>query len=117
MPGIDLGWDYNPGKTWIGAEKSTGQMIASIEQDFREQIIPQFNAAIYKAESIFSSHVSKVAARQALNKKLDDGSVIILGNMHSSTVLKVESKSALGSTLDVIDETLLAKAISILGYE
>lgn len=117
LPGIDLGWNYNPGKAWIGADKSTGQMIASLEQEIREQIIPQFNAAIYKAEPIFRSHVSKVAAKQALNKKLDDGSVIILGHMHSNTVLKVASKSALGSTLVVIDETVLAQAISILGYE
>lgn len=117
LPGIDLGWDYNPGKAWIGADKSTGQMIASLEQEIREQIIPQFNAAIYKAEPIFRSHVSKVAAKQALNKKLDDGSVIILGHMHSNTVLKVASKSTLGSTLVVIDETVLAQAISILGYE
>lgn len=117
LPGIDLGWDYNPGKAWIGADKSTGHMIASLEQDIREQIIPQFNAAIYKAEPIFRSHVAKVAAKQALNKKLDDGSVIILGHMHSNTVLKVASKSALGSTLITIDETVLAQAISILGYE
>ena len=73
-------------------------MIATLEQDVREQIIPKFNAAIYKAEPIFRSHISKVAAKQALNKKLDDDSIIILGHMHSNTVLVI------------IDETVLAKA-------
>ena len=92
-------------------------MIATLEQDVREQIIPKLNAAIYKAEPIFRSHISKVAAKQALNKKLDDDSIIILGHMHSNTVVKVASKSVVGSTSVIIDETVLAKAISILGFE
>ncbi|MBQ4840147.1 phage head morphogenesis protein [Pseudoalteromonas luteoviolacea] len=62
LPGIDLGWDYNPGLAWLGADKATGQMLAKLDHQIREVATPIFNAAINEGKDYFKSQVSTAAA-------------------------------------------------------
>ncbi|WP_052262289.1 phage minor head protein [Pseudoalteromonas luteoviolacea] len=117
LPGIDLGWDYNPGLAWLGADKSTGQMLAKLDHQIREVATPIFNAAINEGQNHFKSQVAKVAAKQALGKP-DSGTKLIIGYLHPKlfkSVLDVAPETK--STLVVIDEAMLKTAIQVIGFE
>ncbi|MBQ4814587.1 minor capsid protein, partial [Pseudoalteromonas luteoviolacea] len=68
LPGIDLGWDYNPGLAWLGADKATGQMLAKLDHQIREVATPIFNNAINEGQNYFKSQVATIAAKQSLGK-------------------------------------------------
>ncbi|MBQ4836487.1 phage head morphogenesis protein [Pseudoalteromonas luteoviolacea] len=117
LPGIDLGWDYNPGLAWLGADKATGQMLAKLDHQIREVATPIFNAAINEGKDYFKSQVSTIAAKQALGKP-ESVTKLTLGHLHPKlfkTVLDVAPETR--STLVVIDEAMLKTAIQIIGFE
>ncbi|MCF6442193.1 hypothetical protein L1077_22460 [Pseudoalteromonas luteoviolacea] len=100
LPGIDLGWDYNPGLAWLGADKATGQMLANNE-----------------GQNHFKSQVAKVAAKQALGKP-DSGAKLTIGHLHPKlfkSVLDVAPETK--STPVVIDEPMLKTTIQVIGFE
>ncbi|ALU41905.1 phage head morphogenesis protein [Pseudoalteromonas rubra] len=117
LPGIDLGWNYNPGKAWLGADQSTGKMLAGLDKNLREITTPLFNGAIKEGERYYKKQVAAVAARQALNKP-ETGRVFSLGHLHSDVFNNVLTKAPqTKSTLVVIDEPMIKTTIQVLGYE
>ncbi|OHU85489.1 MULTISPECIES: phage minor head protein [Pseudoalteromonas] len=117
LPGIDLGWNYNPGKAWLGADKSTGEMLGRLDKNLREVATPIFNEIINQGESYFKKQLATAAAKQALSK-IDSGTVFVLGHMQSDVFEKVIAKSPkTKSTLIVIEHHAMMSAINVLGYE
>ncbi|KZN30090.1 hypothetical protein N480_03865 [Pseudoalteromonas luteoviolacea S2607] len=117
LPGIDLGWDYNPGLAWLGADKATGQMLAKLDHHIREVATPIFNNAINEGQSYFKSQVATIAAKQSLGKP-ESGTKLTLGHLHPNifkTVLDIAPETK--STLVVIDEAMIKTAIQLIGFE
>ncbi|KZN39809.1 phage minor head protein [Pseudoalteromonas luteoviolacea] len=117
LPGIDLGWDYNPGLAWLGADKATGQMLAKLDHQIREVATPIFNNAINEGQSYFKSQVATIAAKQSLGKA-ESGTKLTLGHLHPNlfkTVLDIAPETK--STLVVIDEAMIKTAIQLIGFE
>ncbi|KZN69424.1 phage head morphogenesis protein [Pseudoalteromonas luteoviolacea] len=117
LPGIDLGWDYNPGLAWLGADKATGQMLAKLDHQIRDVATPIFNNAINEGQSYFKSQVATIAAKQSLGKP-ESGTNLTLGHLHPNlfkTVLDIAPETK--STLVVIDEAMIKTAIQLIGFE
>ncbi|KZN45913.1 hypothetical protein [Pseudoalteromonas luteoviolacea] len=117
LTGIDLGWDYNPGLAWLGADKVTGQMLAKLDHQIREVATPIFNNAINESQSYFKSQVATIAAKQSLGKP-DYGTKLTLGHLHPNlfkTVLDIAPETK--SPLVVIDEAMIKTAIQLIGFE
>ena len=36
LPGIDIGWDYNPGKAQLGSDVGMGKLIIELSSDLRD---------------------------------------------------------------------------------
>jgi hypothetical protein len=53
LPGIDIGWDYNPGKAWLGSDVGMGKSILELSSDLRDVAIPNFNRSIRKSAPHF----------------------------------------------------------------
>ncbi|MBQ4864420.1 phage head morphogenesis protein [Pseudoalteromonas sp. MMG013] len=118
LPGIDLGWDYNPGKAWLGGDISVGKILYKQDKHIREMLIPKFNDAVNAGESQFKKHIATTAAKQALGRQLDDGAKLIVGHLNNNAVDKVIAKSALDhSTLVVIDDAMISVSLAAIGFE
>ncbi|KZN30048.1 hypothetical protein N480_03640 [Pseudoalteromonas luteoviolacea S2607] len=117
LPGIDLGWDYNPGLAWLGADKATGQMLAKLDHQIRKVATPIFNNTINEGQSYFKSQVATIAAKQSLGKP-ESGTKLTLGHLHPNlfkTVLDIAPQTK--STLVVIDEAMIKTAIQLIEFE
>lgn len=117
LTGIDLGWNYNPGKAWLGADKATGEMLGRLDNNLREVATPIFNEIINQGESHFKKQMATAAAKQVLNK-VDSGTAFTLGHMQSKVfdhIIKVAPQTK--STLIVIEHSVLMTAINLLGFE
>ncbi|WP_249118415.1 hypothetical protein [Pseudoalteromonas sp. NEC-BIFX-2020_015] len=72
LPGIDLGWDYNPGKAWLGADIAAGKSVINLSTDLQKLAIPQFNEAVLKSQQYYIKQVNLHAAKLALKKSRAD---------------------------------------------
>ncbi|OCQ21961.1 phage head morphogenesis protein [Pseudoalteromonas luteoviolacea] len=117
LPGIDIGWDYNPGLAWLGSDKATGQMLAKLDHQIREVATPIFNNAINEGQSYFKSQVATIAAKQSLGKP-ESGTKLTLGHLHPNLFKAVlDIAPEIKSTLVVIDEAMIKTAIQLIGFE
>jgi SPP1 gp7 family putative phage head morphogenesis protein len=118
LPGIDIGWDYNPGKAWLGTDIAAGKTVAKLAPEFRDKAIDIFNAAINEADSYFKKRVAEVAARTALSKAVETGRYLPIAHLNKEALnIIINKEGQISSTLVVIDDEAMKSAIAALGFE
>ncbi|CAI86578.1 phage head morphogenesis protein [Pseudoalteromonas translucida] len=118
LPGIDLGWDYNPGKAWLGADISAGKSVINLSKDLQALAVPQFNEAVLKSQQYYIKQVNLKAAKIALNKSVPDGQQFTLGHLPVNLLNELSRKNApiYSSTITISSsqiEKLLAGQLTI----
>ena len=93
-PGIDLGWDYNPGKAWLGADIAAGKSVVKLSSELQRLAVPQFNEAVLKSQPYFIKQVNLKAAQIALNKSKADGVGFTLGHLPANLLNELSRKNA-----------------------
>ncbi|ATG77617.1 MULTISPECIES: phage minor head protein [Pseudoalteromonas] len=94
LPGIDLGWDYNPGKAWLGADIAAGKSVMTLSTDIQKLAIPQFNEAILKSQQYYIKKVNLQAAKLALKKSVPDSQQFTLGHLPTNLLNELSRKNA-----------------------
>lgn len=94
LPGIDLGWDYNPGKAWLGADIAAGKSVINLSTDLQKLAIPQFNEAVLKSQQYYIKQVNLHAAKLALKKSRADGQQFTLGHLPANLLNELSRKNA-----------------------
>lgn len=109
LPDIDLGWDYNPGKAWLGSDIALGKTLVDMGSELRQYAITQFNQAITKAKSHYQNLVSSIAATIAAKKLVNDGKVFTLGHIGNDIIDNLMLKAQpITSSLIAIDSDQIA---------
>ncbi|WP_419147566.1 phage minor head protein [Pseudoalteromonas 'SMAR'] len=117
LAGIDLGWNYNPGKAWLGADKATGEMLGRLDKNLREVATPIFNEIINQGEAHFKKQLATAAAKQALSK-VDSGTAFALGHMQSDVFNRITQVAPeTKTTLITMEHSVMMTAINVLGFE
>ncbi|WP_245763834.1 phage minor head protein [Pseudoalteromonas denitrificans] len=93
LAGIDLGWDYNPGKAWLGSDIVLGKSLVEMPANIRDIAIPEFNKAVLKSKPHYINAVNEIAAKVALDKFKDDQKVFTLGYIASEEITKLLNKA------------------------
>ncbi|WP_105199002.1 phage head morphogenesis protein [Pseudoalteromonas sp. T1lg10] len=108
-PGIDLGWDYNPGKAWLGADISAGKAIAKLDGELQKIAIPQFNEAVAKANGFLSKQVAAIAAQSATQTSSAANKAFTLGHMSADALgkLRIKNKAAETSTVVITSQVIV----------
>ncbi|PAJ71857.1 phage head morphogenesis protein, partial [Pseudoalteromonas sp. NBT06-2] len=113
LAGIDLGWDYNPGKAWLGSDISLGKSLLQMDEILRAHAIPQFNKAILKSEPHYKSTVSRIAAQIALETFKDDKKIMMLAHLNNETISKLVNESRpITSSMITISTLQISEALS-----
>ena len=94
LPGIDLGWDYNPGKAWLGADIAAGKSVINLSKDLQQLAVPQFNEAVLKSKQYYIKQVNLQAAKLALKKSGADGQQFTLGHLPVNLLNELSRKNA-----------------------
>ena len=116
LPGIDLGWDYNPGKAWLGSDIALGKTLIDMGTELRQYAIPQFNQTITKAKNHYKNSVSTVAAKVATNKitknLISDGKIFTLGHISNDIIDTLITKTQpITNSLIAIESDQIALAL------
>ncbi|MGO2349828.1 phage head morphogenesis protein [Pseudoalteromonas nigrifaciens] len=93
-PGIDLGWDYNPGKAWLGADIAAGKSVITLSKDLQQLAVPQFNEAVLKSQQYYIKQVNLQAAKLALKKSVPDSQQFTLGHLPVNLLNELSRKNA-----------------------
>lgn len=94
LPGIDLGWDYNPGKAWLGADIAAGKSVVKLSKELQQLAVPQFNEAVLKSQQYYKKQVNLKAAQIALKKPVVDGQEFTLGHLPAFFLNELSRKNA-----------------------
>ncbi|BDF94276.1 phage minor head protein [Pseudoalteromonas sp. KAN5] len=94
LAGIDLGWDYNPGKAWLGADIAAGKSVMTLSTDIQKLAVPQFNEAVLKSQQYYIKQVNLQAAKLALKKSVPDSQQFTLGHLPVNLLNELSRKNA-----------------------
>jgi len=112
LPGIDIGWDYNPGKGWLGSDVAIGKSLIELNSDLRKIAIPNFNKGISKSNSYVKQQVINVAAKVTTKINVDASNVITLGHLSNPIIDAAFVKGAgLFNSAVVINEAVMFTAL------
>jgi SPP1 gp7 family putative phage head morphogenesis protein len=70
-PGVDIGWDYNVGQSWLAPEVLLGQQLMDIPAEMRAKALKWFDNDIY--DKPFSELTNKLAYQLAKGKSATKG--------------------------------------------
>lgn len=113
LPGIDLGWDYNPGKAWLGSDIALGKMLVEIGSDLRQYAIPQFNRGITQAKRHYKNSVSIIVANIVARKPVDNDKVLALGHIGNNIIDALMTKAQpITNSLIAIDSQQIASLLN-----
>lgn len=94
LKGIDEGWDYNPGKAWLGADIAAGKSVINLSKDLQQLAVPQFNEAVLKSKQYYIKQVNLQAAKLALKKSVPDNQQFTLGHLPVNLLNELSRKNA-----------------------
>ncbi|NRA61197.1 MAG: phage head morphogenesis protein [Psychrobium sp.] len=113
MPGIDLGWDYNPGQAWLGDDVATGKWLAKLGADVRQKIIPALNNSTRKAMPYVNAEINKVAASFITGQHIEQAKYFSLGHINEGTINVVKRQGhLLHNTAVVLSTEQIAAALT-----
>jgi len=105
-PGIDIGWDYNVGQSWLAPEVLLGQQLMEIPADLRKLALEWFNNDIY--DKPFSKLVNKVAYQLATSRNISAGHALPIGYLSDQVIKHLASNDSypIGATLIARDSDI-----------
>jgi SPP1 gp7 family putative phage head morphogenesis protein len=109
--GIDQGWDYNPGKGWLGPDVAVGKSIVNLPADVRASAIPAFNNAVLKAKPEFINTVNRTAANIATGRAIDDSNIFSLGHLPHKIISQLLTRTPITNSLVTISSGKIAESL------
>lgn len=105
-PGIDYGWDYNVGKSWLAPEAILGQQLMNIPADMRAKALKWFDNTIY--DKPFARLVTQVTEQMLRGQRISVGHAVAVGFMDGITIQSLADSGTIpaGIALTVRDRDI-----------
>ena len=91
LPGIDMGWDYNPGKAWLGPDAAAGKAIIDMPAVARQAAITELNKAVAQTSKLFADWVTELAAKKVIGQGIDKTAAMSLGHLPAGAIKRIQS--------------------------
>lgn len=111
FPGVDLGWDYNPGIAWIAPDVALGRELVKLPPTARKPAIQAFNSKMLDQEPAYKEWLTQVVADPT--STITKGARVAVGHMPEEAIVSLYMASLTPASTAIMITGTSAAALAV----